>query len=140
MGQRATLFILFTLLSAQQLIASELVYTPINPSFGGSPLNGTVLMDSAQSQNTISDPDLEEEAETPLGEFNERLQRSLLSRLTSSIASSFVSPDGTLIPGQTVTDDFVIDITAEGDGTVRVSTTDRMTGDSTTFIVESQSF
>lgn len=103
-------------------------------------MNGSVLLNSAQSQNTIKDPDLEEDEETPLGEFNDRLQRSLLSRLTSSIASSFVSADGTLIPGQTVTDDFVIDITDEGGGSVRVTTTDRVTGDATTFIVESQSF
>ena len=118
--------------------ASTLVYTPVNPSFGGNPMNGSVLLNSAQTQNTIKDPSLEDEDEqTALEEFNDRLQRSLLSRLTNTIASSFVDDDGSLIPGQTVTEDFVIDITDQGDGTVRVTTTDRITGDATTFVVQS---
>ena len=120
--------------------ASTLVYTPTNPSFGGNPLNGTVLLNSANAQNTFTDPALEDEEESALDNFNERLQRSLLSRLTSSIAGNFVSDDGSLIPGQTVTEDFIIDVVDEGDGSIRVTTTDRNTGDSTTFIVESQGF
>lgn len=35
--------------------ATELVYTPVNPSFGGSPLNGSWMLGSAQSQNKFSD-------------------------------------------------------------------------------------
>ncbi len=140
MGLRVFLFVILGFFAIPQLMASQLVYTPVNPSFAGSALNGSMLLNSAQAQNTIKDPDLEEEEETALGEFNERLQRSLLSRLTSSIASSFVSNDGSLIPGQTITDDFVIDITDEGGGTVRVTTTDRVSGDSTTFIIQAQSF
>ena len=38
--------------------ATELVYTPINPSFGGNPLNGTWLLNNAQAQNDFDDPDL----------------------------------------------------------------------------------
>ncbi|MFL0803119.1 MAG: curli assembly protein CsgF [Agarilytica sp.] len=122
------------------VFASSLLYTPVNPSFGGSPLNGNMLLNSAQAQNTIKDPDLEDDEENALDDFNDRLQRSLLSRLTSSIASNFVDDTGSLIPGQTVTEDFVIDVIDEGDGRVRVTTTDRNTGDSTTFIVESQNY
>ena len=121
--------------------ASTLVYTPVNPSFGGNPLNGPMLLNSANAQNTIKDPDLEdEEEESALDDFNNRLQRSLLSRLTNSIASSFIDTDGSLIPGQTVTEDFIIDVVDEGDGAVRVTTTDRSTGDSTTFIVQAQTY
>lgn len=120
--------------------ASSLVYTPVNPSFGGSPLNGSILLNSANAQNTLKDPDMEEEEESALDEFNSRLQRSLLSRLTSSIAGNFIDADGSLIPGQTITEDFIIDVVDEGDGAIRVTTTDRSTGDSTTFIVESQSY
>ncbi len=118
--------------------ASSLVYTPVNPSFGGSPLNGNMLLGSAQAQNTYKDPDLEDDDESALDDFNDRLQRSVLNRLTNSIAGNFVADDGSLIPGQTVTEDFIIDVVDEGDGTIRVTTTDRNTGDSTTFIVESQ--
>ncbi|MFT7558262.1 MAG: curli production assembly/transport component CsgF [Flavobacteriales bacterium] len=128
------------LMCSPAVLSSSLVYTPTNPSFGGSALNGSILLNSANAQNTIKDPDLEEEEETALDEFNDRLQRSLLSRLTSSIAGNFVDADGSLIPGQTTTEDFIIDVIDEGDGSVRVTTTDRNTGDSTTFIVESQEF
>ena len=83
---------------------------------------------------------MDEEEETALSEFNNRLQRSLLSRLTSAIAGNFVAEDGSLIPGQTITEDFIIDVVDEGGGSIRVTTTDRSTGDSTTFIVESQTF
>lgn len=119
-------------------VSSSMVYSPVNPSFGGSPLNGNMLLNSAQAQNTTKNPDLAEEEETALDDFNNRLQRSLLTRLTSSIAGNFINSDGSLIPGQTITEDFIIDIVDEGDGRIRVTTTDRNTGDSTTFIVESQ--
>ncbi|MFL0799084.1 MAG: curli assembly protein CsgF [Agarilytica sp.] len=128
------------MIMSTEVFSSSLLYTPVNPSFGGSPLNGNMLLNSAQAQNTIKDPDLEDEEENALDDFNDRLQRSLLSRLTSSIASNFVDDTGSLIPGQTVTEDFIIDVIDEGDGRVRVTTTDRNTGDSTTFIVESQNY
>ena len=33
--------------------ATELVYEPINPSFGGNPLNGSFLLSKANSQNAL---------------------------------------------------------------------------------------
>lgn len=118
-------------------LSSELVYTPVNPSFGGSPLNGNFLLNSAQSQNTHKDPALEEEEESALEDFNNRLQRSLLNRLTSSLSSSFVDENGNLVPGEVETNDFTVSIVDEGNGTLSVTTTDKITGDSTTFIVNS---
>lgn len=52
------------------VMATELVYVPINPSFGGSPLNGAFLLSKANSQNTHT---------APLNErtYDERLQDSL---------------------------------------------------------------
>lgn len=94
------LIIIFLIGVSQFVCASELVYRPVNPSFGGSPLNGNFLLSSAQAQNDIKDPDLDDEAEkSPLEEFNDRLQRSLLSRLTSTLSNSFVDGDGKLVPG-----------------------------------------
>ena len=37
-------------------MSSELVYTPINPSFGGSALNGSFLLSKAQAQNQRRQP------------------------------------------------------------------------------------
>ena len=45
------------LASACAAQATELVYTPVNPAFGGNPLNGTWLLNNAQAQNDYDDPD-----------------------------------------------------------------------------------
>ena len=50
--------LLIGLASAAAVQATELVYTPVNPSFGGNPLNGTWLLNNAQAQNDHDDPDL----------------------------------------------------------------------------------
>lgn len=36
--------------------ASQLIYTPVNPSFGGNPLNGTFLLNKAQAENNHQPP------------------------------------------------------------------------------------
>jgi curli production assembly/transport component CsgF len=37
-------------LSATTAFAGQLVYTPTNPTFGGNPLNGSFLLQQAQTQ------------------------------------------------------------------------------------------
>ncbi len=37
-------------LATSPVLASSLVYTPTNPTFGGNPLNGTFLLSTAQAQ------------------------------------------------------------------------------------------
>ncbi len=44
-------------LGALPAAATELIYTPVNPVFGGNPLNGPVLLNNAQAQNNKKDPD-----------------------------------------------------------------------------------
>ncbi|HLV16833.1 MAG TPA: curli assembly protein CsgF [Pseudomonas sp.] len=44
-------------LGAGMAYAGELIYRPINPSFGGDPLAGNYLLNKAQSQDTTTDPD-----------------------------------------------------------------------------------
>ena len=115
--------------------ASPFVYTPTNPSFGGNPMNGNALLDNASAQNDYSE---EEEEESLLESFNDRLQRSLLNRLTSTIAGQLIDEEGNLVPGRTETSDFIIDVVDGGDGTTTITTTDRFTGDATTFTVSSE--
>lgn len=119
--------------------ASELVYYPINPTFGGSPLNGAVLMNRAQAQNKHKEP--EEAAarmfneRTPLEDFNDMMERSVLNRLASLATQRFTGEDGRLQPGTVQTGNFVIDIVDLGGGILRVTTTDRVLGTSTAFEV-----
>ena len=63
--------------------ATELVYSPTNPAFGGSPLNGPYLLSNAQSQNDHSDPDAPS--------FGSTSQTSSLDRFTSSLQSRLLS-------------------------------------------------
>ena len=44
-------FILGAFVFSTSTFASQLVYQPINPSFGGNPMNGSMLMSKAQAQN-----------------------------------------------------------------------------------------
>lgn len=117
--------------------ATELIYTPVNPAFGGSPLNGPVLLNAAQAQNKHKDPDdpaSQFRNQSPLQQFNESLQRSILSQLASAATSSVIS-NGKLTPGTVQTGDFTIVIADLGGGMLQITTTDRVTGATTTFQV-----
>ncbi|WP_041682584.1 curli assembly protein CsgF [Pusillimonas sp. T7-7] len=121
--------------------ATELVYYPFNPSFGGSPLNGSVLLNSALATNKHEDPDLDNadmgiEERSPLQIFNETLERSIISRLATAASSKIVDPDtGQFVPGTLETDSFLINIVDLGNGYLSIKTTDKLTGGETTFQV-----
>lgn len=138
---RIAITILLTL-TAVRSGATELIYTPVNPSFGGSPLNGAWLLNNAQVQNQYEeDPDAASAdpfaEKTALEQFNEQLERSILNRISMALSSSVVDANGNLIPGTVSTTDFIIDIVDNLDGTLTITTTDKNTGQSTSFIVSS---
>jgi curli production assembly/transport component CsgF len=64
------------------VMASELVYTPINPSFGGNPLNGNFLLGKAQSQNKHKAP---VSRKSYAEKFQESLERAYISKLVREI-------------------------------------------------------
>lgn len=106
--------------------ASELVYTPINPSFGGNPLNGSWLLGSAQAQNDHSakTPGLGAAytGTSPLERFTSQLESRLLSQLMTNIESG---QTGTL-----TTSAFVIEIQDNANsGFLSILVTDRTTGE-----------
>ncbi|OTP80262.1 curli assembly protein CsgF [Caballeronia sordidicola] len=118
--------------------ATTLVYEPVNPNFGGNPLNGVNLLNEANAQNKYKDPsvsDLGTGSQSTLDQFNTQLQQAILSRVASSISSSIVGSDGTLHPGTINTGNFSIAITSIAGGNLQVTTTDKTTGASTTFVV-----
>jgi curli production assembly/transport component CsgF len=120
--------------------ATELVYVPVNPNFGGSPLNGSVLLNSAQATNKHKDPDAQRAAaaatapKTGLQQFNDMLERSILSQLSGAAAGRVIN-GGKLVPGSVDTVNFRIDISDLGGGLLLVTTTDKSTGASTSFQV-----
>jgi curli production assembly/transport component CsgF len=75
--------VLLIALSATTVVdASELVYTPINPSFGGNPLNGSFLLSKANSQNTHRAPT---DPKTYAERLQESLERAYISKIVREV-------------------------------------------------------
>jgi len=99
--------------------ATELIYQPVNPSFGGSALNGSYLLQKAQAQNAHSTTD------TPksfVDKFQESLERNLINSITRRIA------DGELTEGIYDTGEYRIEVGTDTDGSVLVTITSHSTG------------
>ncbi|AWF82612.1 curli production assembly protein CsgF [Microbulbifer sp. A4B17] len=123
-----------TALSVALLLSSngnttELIYEPVNPNFGGNPLNGTYLLQNAQSQDRNEDPDKPDslyEQPSALDRFTDSLETRLLNQLLTDVG------DGN--SGELITDDFIVQI-VDNDGVLTVLITDRGTGDKSEIIV-----
>ena len=70
--------------------ASELVYKPINPNFGGNPFNDGILLGTANAQNKYG-PDRDEV--DPTQQFIRSLQSRLFSGLARQIEDSIFGDD-----------------------------------------------
>ena len=103
------------------ICATQLVYTPVNPAFGGSYLNGGYLLANASPQNEHQGGS-SYTAPTAL----ERLAGSLQSRLMSQLFNDAANGG----EGYLKTDDFEINVVNE-DGALIVHITDLLSGETT---------
>jgi curli production assembly/transport component CsgF len=112
--------------------AQDLVYTPINPTFGGNSFNSAHLLGIANAQNDYRDPN-----STTGSSQGDIFARQLQSRLLSAVSSQLVDAifgenpqeSGTIsLGGQTI--DFNRDLE-----NVTITITDDATGEITTIIV-----
>jgi len=119
--------------------AGGLVYTPINPAFGGNPNNGVFLLNEAAAQNNKTNPNASSptgfQQLTPLQQFNQSLQSAILNRVASAITGGVVDANGNLKPGIIQTTSFTITILDLGNGLIQITTIDKATGQSTQFQV-----
>lgn len=126
-------------LTTADAMATEMVYVPINPSFGGNPQNAPGLLNSAQATNKHKAPVTTTispySQQTSLQQFNDMLERSILSQLSYAATSSVMGTNGKLTPGTVETGNFRIDIVDAGGGLLQITTTDKVTGGSTSFQV-----
>ncbi|KJY98241.1 curli assembly protein CsgF (plasmid) [Pseudoalteromonas sp. THAF3] len=128
-----TIIYALLLCASLPLMATELVYKPINPSFGGNPLNANMLLSKAQAQNKHRAPI----SEKTYGEkFQESLERTYLNRMVREITDiafgddvedSIFNQDSIFMSGdyqiQIITstpDSITVQITNTLDGTVTV--------------------
>ncbi|MDD1012682.1 curli assembly protein CsgF [Pseudomonas rubra] len=127
MNNNKTRRLAFALLAAlgSQAGATELVYTPVNPAFGGNPLNGTWLLNNAQAQNDHDDPAIKDRASafastSALERFTSQLESRLLSQLLTNINNGNT--------GSLQTDAFIINV-IDDSGALSIQITDRVTGE-----------
>ncbi len=114
--------------------ATELVYQPVNPSFGGNPLNGSILMNAAVAQKDIDTGALS--SRDPIEDFQNSLARRILNNLANQIVdTAFGGFDADLADGHYEFGDYSIDISGIGGDLVTVSITDIITGGTTTIEV-----
>ncbi|WP_345854325.1 curli assembly protein CsgF [Shewanella algae] len=101
--------------------ATELVYTPINPSFGGNPLNGSFLLSKAQAQNDNQAAGNEKDFVT---RFKESLERNIINSITRGVA------DGEITDGVYDTGDYRVEVASTGNG-VMLTITNLLSGEVT---------
>ena len=73
--------------------AQDLVYQPVNPSFGGNPFNSAHLLAIANAQNDFGRPVEETTSQSELDSFVRSLQSRLLSSLSTQVANAIFGED-----------------------------------------------
>ncbi len=86
--KKIALIIITTLSFSSQ--ATEIIYTPINPSFGGNPLNANMLLSKAQAQNKHKAPVIEKGY---AAQFQDSLERTYLNRMVREITDMAFGED-----------------------------------------------
>ena len=109
---------------ANYALSSELVYTAINPSFGGSALNGSFLLGKAQAQNKHKAPLTQKSFEEKV---SDALERATLSDIVSKYKDTVLGENNNIDIGEDtsfVSGDYQIDIVAANSDTITIQITD----------------
>lgn len=121
-------------------LASELRYTPVNPTFGGNPLNSTGLQAMASAQNQTKAPETPKATPpTALEKFTESIQSAIMSKVQSTTVAALFDKNG-LVPGKEYpAGNFTIKVTSDPNkpGELILVTTDKLTGQATTINISS---
>ncbi|MFI4941351.1 MAG: curli assembly protein CsgF [Burkholderiales bacterium] len=108
--------------------ASPLVFSFVNPTFGGNPYNETGLMATAVAQNTTHAP-----VQSELTTFNNTLQTAILNHLVQLSITTVFKGDNTLQVGTYQTGQYTIKVTSDSTGNLTVTTIDNTSGASASF-------
>ena len=118
-----------TLLFCNVTFASDIVYKPINPNFGGNPLNGNFLLGQAQAQNEFA----VDAANGTVDRFEDRLENAILSQLARRVLDQAFGEvdDGLGEGGIFVSGDFEVEIITSNPDVIIVQITNLVTGEVT---------
>lgn len=117
--------------------AQQFVYEPVNPNFGGSYLNYSGLLGSAQAQNLYQGQGQTRFQRNPLDDFEQSLQRQILSALSRSIVSDRFGGIDFSQEGRYELGDFIIEVTP-GLGGLTITIFNLLTGDESVVTVPNQ--
>lgn len=122
--------------------AGELRYVPVNPTFGGNPLNSPGLQANATAQNTTKAPVTPPATPpTALEKFTATIEAAILNRVQSATLTALFDSKSTFDPNKPTTvsaGNFVITITPDPKtGQLILVTKDTLTGQSTTINISS---
>ena len=122
-------------LCSTMALAQDFKYKAKNPKFGGETFNYNWMLSQAQAQNEFSeDPNLNPFGSDPLAEFQDDLNRQILSQLSRSLVGDLFSEDGSLNEGVFEIGDYQIEVINSLDG-VNIGIFDTTTGGTTTVTV-----
>lgn len=117
--------------------AQQFVYRPVNPFFGGDTFNYQFLLQSAQAQNSFSDPnaiDTLDDERSDLDRFTENLNSQLLNQISRTLFTQQFGTNGQLQPGTFTFGTLVVEIFDSTEGLV-IDILDTGTGDQTQVII-----
>ncbi len=124
--------ILILLFAGTTGFAQQLVYTPVNPNFGGNPLNYSGLLASANAQNKFDD-NKNSSNSSLLDSFSETVKRQTLSQLSRGLIDENDKLEN-LEEGTFEIGDLIISIDETRTGTV-IRIIDNKTGETTEIIL-----
>lgn len=134
MVRALSLAMMLVCVSVTPAFAQDMVYTPVNPTFGGNPFNSAHLLGLANAQNKTKDPAATSTASSSEADlFARQLQSRLLSALSSQIVDAIFGDNpqqsGTIqFGGQTIQ-------FSRGLDAVTLTITDEASGQVTTIVV-----
>ena len=115
--------------------SQQLVYRAVNPFFGGDTFNYQFLLQSAQAQNSFTDPNAETiDERSELDRFTENLNNQILNQISRSLFTQQFGEDGQLNPGTFSFGSLVVEIFESTDGLV-IDILDTNNGDQTQVIL-----
>lgn len=132
------LFLLVFVMAASSSFGQQLVFTFINPAFGGSPLNGSWLLQSAQVQSDYQQKNAngaDGNSTSELDDFANNLNNQILYSLANAIIQKqFGDLNNGLKEGQYNVGKFRINIGSGSNG-LTVTVFDNTTGNQTQVII-----
>lgn len=131
---------LFALLAINPAVAGQLVYQPVNPSFGGSPLNGSYVLGlaSANNQKFLQNPANQPTATNAAQQFKSQITSALLSQIASNVSQQILGENAKSsgsfnFAGELVTFN-------RADGNININITDATTGAQTQIVIPAPTF